>query len=105
MSPEAMGGMGPMHMEAMPPDAMAGISDPAMVPGDMDGDGQPAPGWGDGADTGGGLMAWHQWETWQRRWTFRDAMAGPADPMAGADPMGGAPAFDGAMAPWMGCCS
>ena len=27
-----------------------------------------------------------------------DAMAGPADPMAGADPMGGAPAFDGAMA-------
>ena len=83
----------------MPPDAMAGISDPAMVPGDMDGDGQPAPGWGDGADTGGGLDGLAPVGDMAAPMDpLGDAMAGPADPMAGADPMGGAPAFDGAMA-------
>ena len=30
MPPEAMAGMGPMHMEAMPPEAMAGMDAPMM---------------------------------------------------------------------------
>ena len=103
MSPDAMGGMGPMHMEAMPPEAMAGMPPGYEAIDPMTGNAPLPPddggAWGDGADTGGGLDGLAPVGDMAAPMDpLGDAMAGPADPMAGADPMGGAPAFDGAMA-------
>ena len=72
----------------------------AGICGDLDGDGQPAPAWGDGAEHGGagldGLAPIPDGAAPMD--PLGDAMAGPPDPMSGGDPLGGAPAFDGAMA-------
>ena len=72
---------------------------PMIQSAEMDGDGQLASGWGDGADTGGGLDGLAPIGDMAAPMDpLGDAMAGTGDPMAGSDPMGGAPAFDGAMA-------
>ena len=70
---EAMGGMGPMHMEMMPPPAMAGMDAPmmeAMPPAAMAGmtahDGSDAPGSDGryGTNAYGDDAAHQQWLVW-----------------------------------------
>ena len=83
-----MGAMGPMHMEHMPPEAMAAMP---MPPEAYAGPGA----WGD--TTGGFDGMAPMGSAPMGVDPMADPMGGDA-PMGGEAPMGGNPAFDGAMA-------